>query len=185
MISILKNIRNFYLKRIIWRKYVIGKNLHVGRNVFLWAKGKFEIGDNCYVGKYSILEADAIIGDNVLIGNRVAFVGKYDHHYQQIGTPIRFSSQIRDKDYDWKGLGQTIIIGDDVWIGYGVTILSGVKIGIGSIIAAGSVVTKDVEPYSIYAGVPAKKISGRFDNENDLIMHRRKYFDDKSKGIFK
>ena len=57
------------------------------------------------------------------------------------------------------------IIGNDVWIGYGATILNGAKIGDGAIIAAGSVVTKDVEPYSIVGGNPAKLIKKRFDQK--------------------
>ena len=114
-------------------------------------------------------------GNNVIIGNQVGVVGRYDHHYQQIGTPTRLASQIRDPNYDWKGIDEKIIIEDDVWIGFGSVILSGVKIGQGSIIAAGSVVTKDVQPFSIYAGVPAKKIRDRFDSESDLAEHLKQY----------
>lgn len=55
-----------------------------------------------------------------------------------------------------------IKIGDDVWVGANVTILKGVEIGQGAIIAAGSVVNKSVEPFSIVGGVPAKKIAERF-----------------------
>lgn len=55
-----------------------------------------------------------------------------------------------------------ITIEDDVWIGYGATILSGVKIGQGAVIAAGAVVTRDVPPYAIAGGVPAKVIKWRF-----------------------
>jgi len=58
-----------------------------------------------------------------------------------------------------------IVIGNDVWIGYGVTILSGVTIGDGAIVAANSCVVKDVPPYSIVGGVPAKVIKYRFDDE--------------------
>ena len=64
-----------------------------------------------------------------------------------------------------------IIIEDDVWIGYNKTVLSDVRIGTGSIVAAGSVVTKNVEPYSIVAGNPAKKIKERF-SELELKMHK-------------
>lgn len=58
-----------------------------------------------------------------------------------------------------------ITVGDDVWIGYRSTILSGVQIGQGAIVAAGSVVTKDVPPYAIVGGVPAKVIKYRFPQE--------------------
>lgn len=61
-------------------------------------------------------------------------------------------------------------IGDDVWVGYGAIILSGVTIGKGSIIAAGSVVTKDVEPYAIVAGNPARFIKYRL-TETEISKH--------------
>jgi acetyltransferase-like isoleucine patch superfamily enzyme len=63
------------------------------------------------------------------------------------------------------------IVGDDVWIGEGVIVLDGIKIGTGSIIAAGAVVTKDIEPYTIVGGVPAKYIKHRFDHETiDVLL---------------
>ena len=142
---------------------------------FLWAKHGINIGDNFYLGKYSMIECDSEIGNHVIFANYVALIGKYDHHHQQIGVPTRLASQISDSDYNWKGLNQKIIVQDDVWIGVGSIVLSGVTIGIGSIVAAGSVVTKDVEPYSIYAGNPARKISNRFDSEEQLQEHIRLY----------
>jgi len=171
MIKILKNIRNLYIAKVKYRKYQIGKNFHAGRGVFLWAKSKLKIGDNFYIGKYSIIECDAFIGSNVIIANHVSLVGRYDHHYQEIGVSIRLAKQIRDEDYNWKGLKSKIIIEDDVWIGIGSIILSGVTIEIGSIIAAGSVVTKNVDAYSIYGGNPARKIANRFNSEKDLEKH--------------
>jgi serine acetyltransferase len=56
-----------------------------------------------------------------------------------------------------------IVVGDDVWIGYGATILSGVHIGQGAVVAAGALVAKDVPPYAIVGGVPAKVIKYRFE----------------------
>lgn len=159
----------------MWSKYNIGKNFHAGRGVFLWAKNSIIIGDNFYIGKYSIIECDAEIGDNVIFANHVSLIGRYDHHFQEKGIPTRLASQIRDKDYNWKGLNEKIVIEDDVWLGLGVIVLSGVRISIGSIIAAGSVVTKDVESFSIYAGNPARKIRNRFDSEDQLIEHKRLY----------
>lgn len=172
MIKYLKKIRNLYLKNIKYKKYSIAKNFHAGRGVVLWAKNDIKIGQNFYIGRYSQIECDTQIGDNVIFANYVALVGRYDHHYHQIGRPIRLASQIRDVDYNWKGLDSKIIIEDDVWIGYGTIIVSGVKIGRGSIIAAGSVVTKDVIPYSIVGGNPAKFIKYRF-SEVEIIEHER------------
>jgi|SRR5665213_857453 len=167
----LKKIRILLLVNLQWRKFTFGKNPFIGRNVHLWAKHTINIGDNFYIGKFSIIECDSDIGNNVIFASHVALIGRYDHHYQQIGTPIRLASQISDRDYNWKGLNENIVIGDDVWVGHGSTIMSGVVIGEGSIIAAGSVVTKDVMPFSIYAGVPAKKIGNRFLKESDLKEH--------------
>lgn len=167
----LKVLRDIYLIRYKWRKFDISKGFHAGRGVTLWAKHNIYIGKNFYIGRNSQIECDAIIGNNVIFANCVALVGRYDHHYQQIGTPTRLASQIRDREYDWKGLNSKVIIEDDVWVGYGSILISSIKIGTGSIIAAGSVVTKDVEPYSIYGGNPAKKLKNRFDTKEELLKH--------------
>lgn len=171
LVGTLKKMRNEFLRKVIYRRYNIGPGFYSGIRVRIWALQKVQIGRNFYIGRDSFIESDVIIGDNVIWANRVALVGRYDHHYQQIGVPVRLASQIRDKDYNWLGLNSMTVIGSDVWVGYGSTILSGVTIGDGSIIAAGSVVTKDVEPYSIYGGVPAKKIRDRFNSKTDLEKH--------------
>lgn len=165
------NIRDWYLVNIKWKNYIFGKNFHAGRNVILWAKSHIEIGDDCYIGRNSQIECNTRIGNNVIIGNNVALVGRYDHHYKQIGVPIRHASQIRDIDYTWLELDNEVFIEDDVWIGYGATVLSGVKIAQGSIISAGALVSKSTEPYGIYVGIPAKRISDRFNTKNDLAQH--------------
>lgn len=171
MLKIIKQLRIFFLVHFVWRRFTIGKKFHAGLRVRLWAKKTLIIGDYFYIGRDSQIECDCIIGKYVIMGNKVGIVGRYDHFYQQTGIPVRLSSQIRDKDYSWKGVDLITEIGDDVWIGYGSTIMGGVKIGTGSIIAAASLVTKDVEPYSIYGGSPAKKIKDRFDNEADMARH--------------
>lgn len=171
IVAFLKKARNLFLRKVIYRNYQIDKGFHSGARVRIWAKNKIKIGKNFYIGRDSFIETDVNIGDDVIFGNSVAIIGRYDHCYQQIGTPIRFAVQIRDKDYNWKGLNLITTIEDDVWVGYGATILGGVKIGEGSIIGAGSLVIKDVEPYSIYAGTPAKKIRGRFESFEDLQKH--------------
>jgi len=170
--KMITKLRDYYLVNFKWNKYKFGKNFHAGRNVVLWAKNSIEIGDNCYIGRNSQIESNTKIGDNVLIANNVAFVGKYDHNFTQIGTAIRLSSQIRDQDYNWKGLNEYTIVEDDVWIGYGSIIMSGIKIKAGTIIAAGSVVTKDTDEYCIYGGNPSKKIKNRFESFEDLEKHK-------------
>lgn len=175
IINFLKRFRDVLLVNYIWNKYQIGKNFHAGRGVVLWAKFNIIIGDNFYIGRYSQIECDAQIGNNVIFGNYVSLVGKYDHNYCQVGVPTRLAMQIRDNEYNWKGLNSKIVIEDDVWIGLGSIILSGVKIGRGSIVAAGSVVTKNIEPYSIVGGNPARFIKNRF-SDKEILEHESKLY---------
>jgi acetyltransferase-like isoleucine patch superfamily enzyme len=167
----IKKMISFYQRKIKWKNFELGKAFHAGKNVRLWAPNSIKIGDFCYLGRGSQIECDVELGNYVFTGNNVAFVGKYDHDWQEVGKPMLFSQRIKDKEYNWKGLGLKTIVEDDVWIGYGSIVLSGVKIGKGSIIAAGSVVTKDVESYSISGGVPAKKLASRFDDDEQLHHH--------------
>lgn len=170
-----KRVRNLLLAKVLWRRYRIGRNFHAGRGVVFWAKSQLVIGDNFYIGRYSQIECDACIGDDVILGNYVALVGRYDHHYQQIGIPIRRASQIRNTDYNWKGLDSKVAIGNDVWVGYGAIILSGVSVGDYSIVAAGAVVTKDVAPFSIVGGNPARVIGRRFSSSEEEERHAVAY----------
>ncbi len=101
------------------------------------------------------------IGDFVSVGHRVCFILDMEHAMDHISTfPFR-KAWLGDEMPEATGKGD-IIVGDDVWIGYGATILSGVRIGQGAVIAAGSVVTKDVPPYAVVGGVPADIIKYRF-----------------------
>ncbi len=172
IVSSLKGIRDWFLVHVMWRQHSIGRGFHAGRRVVMWAPNKIVIGENCYIGRYSQIECDAEIGHNVIMANMVAFVGRYDHHFQHVGTPTRLAMQIRDPDYDWKGHDLKVVVGDDVWIGYGAIILSGVTIGEGAVIASGAVVTKDVEPYVVVGGNPAKTICPRFADPAELEIHR-------------
>lgn len=173
--SILKKIRNYYLKRIKWRKYDLGPQFHAGRGCHLWARNIIKTGLNFYMGRYSQIECDAVIGDYVFFANYVALVGRYDHDYREKGVPILHAENIKSPTYKWLGMNSKVVIEDDVWVGYGAIILSGVLVGQGSIIAAGSVVTKNVEPFSIYAGNPAKKIKDRFESQTVLEEHLHNY----------
>lgn len=151
----------------------IGRNTTFGRGTVFYAPSKTQIGDNVYIGKYCSLETDIVIGSGVVIGNNVGMIGRYDHDYSSIGTNIKDSPWIGHDNYQFKGKNLNITVDNDVWIGFGAIILSGVHIKKGAIVAAGSVVTKDVEAYSIVAGNPASCISMRF-NEDEIIEHEKR-----------
>ena len=103
------------------------------------------------------------IGNYCSIGEDVRFILSADHPVSFIST-FPFKVKILVKQYEAISKGD-IIVDDDVWIGQRATILSGVHIGQGAVVAAGAVVTKDVPPYAIVGGVPAKIIKYRFSPE--------------------
>lgn len=150
-------------------KYLFKKNGK--RNVFFPTKSYFsyqsiELGDHVYIGPGAHFSSitEIIIGNKVMFGPNVTIMGG-DHNTTQLG---KYMYDVEDKlpEND-----QPVIIEDDVWIGTGVIILKGVRIGTGAIIAAGAVVTRSVEPYSIVGGIPSKKIKMRF-SEEELVLHR-------------
>lgn len=150
-----------------------GKYLHIGKGSRLWAPDHINIGDCVYIGKEVCIEANVTLGDYVLIANRVGFVGRHDHDFSAIGYPVRLSPWVGDLDPGHPRRTEEVKVCDDVWIGYGSIIMTGVTVGTGAIVAAGSTVIKDVEAYSIVAGVPAKEVSKRF-NKEEITEHERK-----------
>lgn len=128
------------------------------------------IGDHSSVGKnvcFNSLLAKVIIGNHVVLADDILFVSG-NHRFDIVGKYINEITNKEKRPED----DQDIIVEDDVWIGSRVIILKGVTIGRGSVIAAGSVVTKNVEPYSIVGGVPAKLIRKRFTDEQ-IVEHER------------
>lgn len=79
----------------------------------------------------------------------------------------------------------SVIIGNDVWIGENVTIMGGVTIGDGAIIGANTVVTKDIEPYSINVGIPSKIIKYRFDKEDIALLQKLEWWNKSEEWIIK
>lgn len=102
-----------------------------------------------------------IIGNYVSIAQNVSFLLNAEHETSYISTYPFKVKLINKERYEAYGKGD-IIIEDDVWIGFGATVMSGVRVSQGAVVAAGAVVTKDVPPYSIVGGVPAKVIKYRF-----------------------
>lgn len=127
-----------------------------------FARFSVKIGNNVQFGHLSSVAFPVVFGNEILMGSRVCFVGRYDHDFSVPGQFI----------WDGKrGNDGTCVVEDDVWIGHGSTIIGGIRIGRGSIIAAGSVVTKDIPPCEIWGGVPAKKIKDRFTDDGDKEKH--------------
>lgn len=144
-------------------KYIeIGNNSALGRNGVLQAwdyhqNKKYSpgitIGDGCWIGDYFHISSTnkICIGNNVLTGCWVTIL---DNSHGKTNREELVTAPGERALYS-KG---PVVIKDNVWIGDKVTILSGLTIGEGAVIAANAVVTKDVEPYAVYAGIPAKKI---------------------------
>jgi len=120
-------------------------------------------GDYVGIGPRNIFMCDMEFGDYVITGPEVKFLNKIEHKFDSIGFDLFHSG--------WGELSK-IIIENDVWIGCGSIILGPCRIGRGSVIAAGSVVTKDVPKYSIVGGNPAKLLRERFSLE-EIIEHER------------
>lgn len=148
-----------------------GPGLHIGRNATLWAPDQITIGSNVYIGKDVNIECNCDIGDFVLIANRVALVGRHDHDFRAIGFPVRYAPWIGSARFPSPWRQEKVTIEPDAWLGYGAIVLTGVTIGRGAIVAAGSVVTKDVAPYSIVGGSPAREIGKRFAASGDVERH--------------
>lgn len=172
--NIIKSLKVLRCKLILskFKNIRIGRNTTFGRGTVFWAPHEITIGDNVYIGKYCTIQADIQMGNNIEIANVVGLIGKYDHDYSKVGVSIKDAPWIGDIDYNFKGKNQKIVIEDDVWIGYGAIVFTGVHIHRGAIIAAGSVVTKDVPPYAIVAGNPAKIKGYRF-SDSEIKDHER------------
>jgi acetyltransferase-like isoleucine patch superfamily enzyme len=140
-----------------------GDNVRIAYDIDFKGEKNIFIGSDSQIGPHSLFwttRARIIIGNKVLMGPSITIITG-DHRTDVVGKHIIDVSDdeklpIHDAD---------VIIQDGVWISANVTILKGVTIGEGAVIAAGAVVTKNVEPYTIYAGVPARKIRNRFSNE--------------------
>jgi acetyltransferase-like isoleucine patch superfamily enzyme len=142
---------------------VVGANTHVrGQLLTFWNGGRIRLGTWCYVGEGTRIWSQ----DSVSIGNHVMIAHLVDIHDTN-SHPLDWQERRRDSEAILSGSGyhqptQTvsapIVIEDDAWIGFKAVILKGVRIGRGAIIASATVVTKDVDPWTIVAGNPARVV---------------------------
>jgi acetyltransferase-like isoleucine patch superfamily enzyme len=132
----------------------IHKKTSISPNVRI--KGKFEMGEGSSIAQNCTISgetAGVFIGKNVMIAPNVVIIA-FNHGFADIELPMALQPNIE----------APVFIEDNVWIAANCTIGSGVKIGKGSIVAANSFVNKDVPPYNIVGGVPAKIIKSRICN---------------------
>lgn len=148
-------VRHWYYRRVM--KYPIGKDSSIHMGVFV-------TGHNIR------------IGDNVVINRKVYLDGRIGIEMKNnisISPEVYLVSMEHDpNDPHFATRGGVIVIEDNVWVGSRAIVLPGIHIGEGAVVAAGAVVTKDVEPYQIVGGVPARPIAQRARQ----IEYRAKYF---------
>lgn len=162
-------MHRFVYEPIIKKSFAeCGRDVSVPKGCVFLGTENIYVGSAVHFGFHNLIfstRAKVHIGNSVMFGPNVQIVSG-DHRTNIVGRTmisITEAEKLPENHLD-------ISIGDDVWIGAGCTILKGVRIGEGSIIAAGAVVTSDVNPYSIVGGVPAKKIGERF-QEEELQHH--------------
>lgn len=147
--NIITYFPSHYIRKNVFRVMGgrIGKRSRMDIGCFIAWPNKLCIGVNTHINRACVIQPFALItiGNNVCISCRCNIVaGGHD-----VNSPT------------FAGDHRPIQIDDFVWIGVGATVLRGVHIGKGAVVCAGAVVTKDVEPFTIVAGVPAKKIGDR------------------------
>lgn len=132
---------------------VLNPNVHLdsGVNIRTHKSGQIKIGPNSYIGPYTCLSGDFIsLGKDCMVASHCGIYAN-NHNFANTRMPMR----VQGNSY------QGIVIEDDCWLGTGTRVLDGVTIGKGSVVGAGSVVTKDIPPFSIAVGSPAKVIKQR------------------------
>ena len=146
---VFNKIRCWYLYSVL-KIIKKDKNNYFEYGVYIGNASKLNIGKHCHINENVFIQG-ADIGDFVMIAPNVAILNSL-HNYQDIETPMIMQGGVEN-------LNPTIQ--DNVWIGRNAVIMPNVVLGEGSVIGAGAVVTKDVEPFSVVGGVPAKLIKRR------------------------
>lgn len=135
----------------------VGRGFVVSKGVVIYPAQHIEFGSNVFIGRNVTISTSRSgrspikIGNDVMIAERCSIIGG-NHETSRLDIPMNRQGE---------GKQGAIVIGDDVWIGAGAIVISGVAIGDGCIIGAGSVVTKNVPPYHVAAGNPARILKQR------------------------
>lgn len=168
----------------------MSKNIHVGDFSNKIRKISFDggvwrgtMGGGSYIVSADIEDWDLyqhfLIGNYCSIAHAITFVLGRNHDYNAVSTAVFgeiFKKDIPKSVHRRCVNHHQLVIGNDVWLGRGCTIMSGVHIGNGAIVASGAVVTKDVPPYAIVGGNPAKLIRYRFDNDTIARLQKLKWW---------
>jgi acetyltransferase-like isoleucine patch superfamily enzyme len=142
-------------------RIVVGSNSHIyGQLTIHKLGGKIHIGNDCSLGENSrIVSLSKItIGDRVMIAHNVNILDNNSHPIDAKDRHIDFLNNYLHHNIPVDIASQEVIIEDDVWIGFNSIILKGVRIGRGAIIGAGSIVTKDIAPWTVNVGNPIQSI---------------------------
>lgn len=134
----------------------LGEGFHWQRGERIIIQPGSKVGRFAYLGGGFEAHGPVVVGDLCMIAAGCKIVGA-DHRYDVLGTPSRLAFPEAARPVTTFGL--------DAWVGQRVTIVEGVTIGAGAVIGSGSVVTRDVEPYAIVAGTPARLLKWRFTPE--------------------
>lgn len=149
-LKLANRLRLFYLRRVMKVIREPGRVSFFEPAIYIGNGRKVSIGRDCQINENVFIQG-CKIGNYVMIAPNVSILSK-GHHFEKLSVPMVLQGESEEK---------LPVIEDDVWLGRSVVVMPGVRIGKGSIVGAGAVVVKDVAPYSIVGGVPARLIRVR------------------------
>lgn len=201
---VIKRIKKLFLIRELKKQNTIVSKMSSFDNCIFEERGYIKIGSNSYidnsiVGSYSYMGRnndlrDCKIGRFCSIGNNVKVVNAFHPSSVFVSThPCFFSTKLQSgvsfvKENKYQEIRKVdsyaCIIGNDVWIGNDVRLFAGITIGNGAIIGTGAIVTKDVPPYAIVVGAPAKVIKYRFNQSNIDSLLKIQWWNNSNEWFF-
>ncbi len=153
--ELIRGLRKQYISLCCRGSFVTGKEFAIGRRAAILSPGYFRAGERVRIGQDFLCEVDVDLGNDILISSRVSMVGD-DHRFDIAGKTVFESG---------RNAPQLQTLEGDNLIGNGTIIVGNVRIGLGAIVGAGSVVTRDLPPYWICVGRPARPLRPRFTPE--------------------